>query len=41
MTTVQNASHTIDTRIGALEFTHDFANGYPTDDTVQPDFEQV
>jgi hypothetical protein len=25
----------IETRIGALEFTHDFANGYPTDDTVE------
>src|SRR4030095_10738539 len=24
----------IDTRIGALEFTHDFANGYPTDETL-------
>lgn len=25
----------IQTRIGALEFTHDFANGYPTDATVE------
>jgi len=25
----------IDTRIGTLEFTHDFANGYPTDATVE------
>jgi hypothetical protein len=25
----------VDTRIGALEFTHDFANGFPTDATVQ------
>jgi len=25
---------TFDTRIGPLEFTHDFANGYPTDATV-------
>ena len=25
----------IETRIGTLEFTHDFANGYPTDATVQ------
>ena len=24
----------IDTRIGTLEFTHDFANGYPTDATI-------
>ena len=35
MTTVQNASQTIDTRIGPLEFTHDFANGFPTDATVE------
>src|SRR6476660_4086198 len=35
MTTVQNASQKIDTRIGALEFTHDFANGLPTDATVE------
>jgi hypothetical protein len=26
---------TIETRIGKLEFTHDFANGYPTRDTVE------
>src|SRR4030095_4677171 len=25
---------TFETRIGPLEFTHDFANGYPTDETV-------
>jgi hypothetical protein len=25
----------IETRIGTLEFTHDFANGYPTDATVE------
>ena len=35
MTPAQNVSHTIDTRIGTLEFTHDFANGYPTDATVE------
>src|SRR5689334_14322322 len=35
MTMVQSGPQTIDTRIGALEFTHDFANGYPTDETVQ------
>jgi len=28
------AQETIDTRIGRLSFTHDFANGYPTDETV-------
>src|SRR6476659_7800563 len=35
MTTVQTESQTIDTRIGPLEFTHDFANGFPTDASVQ------
>ena len=30
MTTVQSGPQKLDTRIGALEFTHDFANGYPT-----------
>jgi hypothetical protein len=35
MTTGKNGPQKIDTRIGALEFTHDFANGYPTDATVQ------
>jgi hypothetical protein len=35
MTTVQNRPQTIETRIGTLEFTHDFANGYPTDATVE------
>ena len=30
-----NASaETLKTRIGELEFTHDFANGYPTDAAV-------
>jgi hypothetical protein len=29
------APQAIDTRIGKLEFTHDFANGYPTKDTVE------
>jgi hypothetical protein len=28
-------AHTLDTRIGPLSFTHDFANGYPSDETVQ------
>jgi len=32
---VPGAPQAIDTRIGRLEFTHDFANGYPTDATVQ------
>jgi len=35
MTTVQTGSQKIETRIGPLEFTHDFANGYPTDATVE------
>ena len=34
MTTVQ-IGQTIETRIGSLEFTHDFANGYPTDATIE------
>ena len=28
-------AETLDTRIGKLEFTHDFADGYPTDATVK------
>jgi hypothetical protein len=35
MTTVNAGPQTLETRIGRLEFTHDFANGYPTDATVQ------
>ena len=27
--------HSVDTRIGTLEFTHDFATGYPTKETVE------
>src|SRR5580698_11519074 len=30
----QDQPHIVETRIGKLEFTHDFANGYPTDATV-------
>jgi hypothetical protein len=40
MTTVQSGPQTIDTRIGTLEFTHDFANGYPTDATVQKVYDE-
>ena len=29
------ASQKLDTRIGMLEFTHDFANGYPSDTTIE------
>jgi hypothetical protein len=35
MTTGQGESQGIETRIGGLEFTHDFANGLPTDATVE------
>jgi len=35
MSTVNGGPQAIETRIGTLEFTHDFANGYPTDATVQ------
>src|SRR5271170_1909738 len=31
----QAQTQTVDTRIGKLEFTHDFANGYPTKETVE------
>src|SRR6201987_3960307 len=34
-TAIQTGSQMIETRIGTLEFTHDFANGYPTDATVE------
>jgi hypothetical protein len=34
ITIVQTGSQKIESRIGTLEFTHDFANGYPTDATV-------
>ena len=30
-----------DTRIGELEFTHDFANGYPTNATVEKLFDEM
>jgi len=33
--TVQTGSQKIESRIGTLEFTHDFANGYPTEKTVE------
>src|SRR5690349_6420990 len=34
-TTGQGPTQKINTRIGTLEFTHDFANGYPTDATIE------
>jgi hypothetical protein len=30
-----SAARTVKTRIGTLRFTHDFANGYPTEETVE------
>lgn len=33
--TQQNPPQKIETRIGTLEFTHGFANGYPTDATIE------
>ena len=35
------AQETIKTRIGDLSFTHDFANGYPTDATQQLLFNEI
>jgi hypothetical protein len=35
MTTTDSAPQEIETHIGTLEFTHDFANGFPTDATVE------
>ena len=35
MTSTVLQGETLDTRIGNLEFTHDFADGYPTDGTVK------
>ena len=35
------AQETIETRIGDLSFTHDFANGYPTDETVRMLFNEM
>ncbi|MBN8431671.1 DUF1254 domain-containing protein [Microbulbifer salipaludis] len=32
---------TIETRIGKLSFTHDFANGYPTDETKEKLFDEM
>jgi hypothetical protein len=38
---VQVQAETLKTRIGELEFTHDFANGYPTDTTVEKIFDEM
>lgn len=34
-------AETLNTRIGRLEFTHDFANGYPTNATVNKLFDEI
>ncbi len=41
LTGVQAQAETLNTRIGDLSFTHDFANGYPTDATVQKLFNEI
>ena len=35
------AGETLDTRIGELTFTHDFASGYPTDATIDKLFDEI
>jgi len=35
MGSIQTGASRIDTRIGELEFTHDFANGFPTDAAIE------
>lgn len=37
----QEEMETLDTRVGKLSFTHDFANGYPTDATQKLLFEEM
>lgn len=39
--TPASAGEAIKTRIGKLEFTHDFANGYPTDETVAKLYDEI
>jgi len=41
LNTTATAQQTVDTRIGKLSFTHDFANGYPTDETVTKLFDEM
>ena len=36
-----NSENAIETRIGTLDFTHDFENGYPNDETVQLLFDEM
>ena len=35
LATLQSKPQRIEARIGTLEFTHDFANGFPTDTTIE------
>ena len=35
------SENAIKTRIGTLDFTHDFENGYPTDETVKLLFDEM
>ena len=35
------AQETLDTRIGPLSFTHDFATSYPTDETIAKLFDEI
>jgi hypothetical protein len=32
---MDSQGQSIETRVGALSFTHDFANGYPSKETVE------
>jgi hypothetical protein len=41
VTGVQGQAETVKTRIGELTFTHDFANGYPTDATQELLFDEL
>jgi len=40
-TAAPEGGETLDTRIGKLSFTHDFANGYPTKETVEKLFDEM
>jgi hypothetical protein len=38
---MNKTTSTADTRIGKLEFTHDWINGYPTNDTVTKLYDEL
>jgi len=40
-TTAVSAPETVKTRIGDLQFTHDFASGYPTNETIAKLFDEI